>query len=66
MYGRQLPSIKDDETEIAKFKYNHPCAWEFDFQTLKTGETIMRGLFQSMVNGDDKRWQPIATLQKIA
>ena len=63
---RQLPSIQDTPEEIQKFKYNYRTAWDFDFQDKRPSEKVMRGLFQSTVDANDKCWRELATLQKIA
>ena len=63
---RQLPSIQDTPEEIEKFKYNYRTAWDFDFQDRSPNEKVMRGLFQSAVDANDKCWRELATLQKIA
>ena len=63
---RQLPSIQDTPEEIQKFKYNYRTAWDFDFQDKSPSEKVMRGLFQSAVDANDKCWRELATLQKIA
>lgn len=65
MYTK-LPSIQDTPEEIEKFKYNFRKAWEFDFQDRSPNEKVMRGLFQSAVDANDKCWREIALLQKIA
>lgn len=62
----QLPSIQDTPEEIQKFKYNYRTAWDFDFQDRSPNEKVMRGLFQSAVDANDKCWRELATLQKIA
>ena len=63
---RQLPSIQDTPEDIEKFKYNYRTAWDFDFQDKSPNEKVMRGLFQSTVDANDKCWRELATLQKIA
>ena len=63
---RQLPSIQDTPEDIEKFKYNYRTAWDFDFQDKSPSEKVMRGLFQSTVDANDKCWRELATLQKIA
>lgn len=62
----ELPSVNDCEEEILKVKYKYPRAWDFSFHEKTPTERIMKGLFQSMVDSDDRSWRPLATLQKIS
>jgi hypothetical protein len=65
MYA-QLPLVEDTEEEILKVMYKFPKAWEFDFQERSATERVMRGLFQSSFDANDKCWRNIAKLQKIS
>ena len=61
-----VPSVNDCEEEILKVMYKYPKAWEFSFQEKTPNERIMKGLFQSVVDSDDRSWRTLATLQKIS
>ena len=57
-----LPVIEDSAEVIAKFKYNHPRAWDFDFKQ-KGDKKIMRGLFcETNPEYSDRSWREIAIL----
>ena len=58
-----IPSFEDTEVNITKVMYQYPKAWEFDFVS-SGNERIMRGRFQSPLDGNDLIWRNIAKLQK--